>query len=74
MTAPNRNYELLKNRYYLLNSTLYYFNNLNFLSAIYFFIANISLFRPLYHPLNSIARDGRTSPSAVYDSGLGRDI
>jgi hypothetical protein len=62
MTAPNRNYEPLKNRNYLLNFVLYYVNNLNLLSALYFFIANISFFRPLYRPLDSAARDGRTTP------------
>jgi hypothetical protein len=74
MTVLNRNYELLKNHNYLLNFALYYFNNLNFLSAIYLFIANISFFRPLYRPLDSAARDGRTTPSAVYDPGPDRDI
>jgi hypothetical protein len=74
MTAPERKYERLKNRNYLLNFFLYYFNNLNFLSARYFFIANISLFRPLYRPLESAAPDGRTTPSAVYAPGPDRDI
>jgi len=69
MTAPNRNYELLTSRNCVLNFALYYFNNLNFLSTIYFFIAKVSLFRPLYRPLDSASRDGRTTPSAVYDPG-----